>query len=376
MRRAWGAALAVCLGLVGCEVPQGVTPVSGNPGSEPGPAASMPGERKAELAGILRDFLASQQARQQVNVTSSTLLSNNIGTLLSNNGAALTRNAPLISNGGASLISNGGASLISNGGSSYRVAASLPMLPSLSLPMPDGSYFYRFSETAVVESFVTRKPNAATERFEVPDADVIMHARMTMSLNGSVGDDLFNQVVTNSYRIEVLKSPVFTDYVSDVSITAPLLGQTTSYVEAATYQVGEVPVVAEATHSAFTRFTVDGKAMDLPTSGEERIAIGASVFTLSYQNLNGAGVGSGSWTAPQREAWPLTYRFDFLENLAQVRVTLPESRVLALAIRPGMRVEAGEIRDQDEKALATLVKRDDGKVVVRFEDGTETLLFE
>lgn len=367
MRRAWCLVLAASLGLVGCEkVGVNGLPLKGGESQPPGQAATADHE---ELAKVFREALTAQQARQQVNVTSSSLISNNVGTLLSNNGGSLTKNAPLISNGAGSLISNGSGT--------YRVAVTLPTAPAAHHVLPDGNHFYRFGAigATLVESFVTRTTNKSQSGFDVPDQDVLVHSRMTVT----PGDlDLLNpgKPITNHYRIQVLKSPVLVDYLSDVWISAPLGGATQLYVEKARYRVGALPVTAEATHSAFAAFTVEGRATDLPTSGEERIRMGSSELKLSYQQNLGQGVGTGSWSGPERAAWPLAYTYDFALNVARMTVSLPRDRTLELKVMPGMRVESGVVTDKAGASLATLVKRDDGRIVVRFKGGGEIVLFE
>lgn len=368
MRQAWGFVLAISLGLVGCETIQlNGLPVKG--GEQTGPQSSDQGTTndREELTQVFREALTAQQARQQVNVTSTSLISNNVGTLLSNNAGSLTKNAPLLSNGAGTLISNGGGT--------YRVAVTLPTTPATHHVLPDGNHFYRLTAGNVTESFVTRASNTSLGGFEVPDDDVLVHARMTVT----AGDpDLFDlsKPITNHYHIQVLKSPVLTDYVSEVWISAPLAGSTQLYVENANYRVGSLTVTAEATHSAFAPFNLEGQMTDLPTSGEERIRMGSSELKLSYQNTDGKGVGTGSWSAPERAAWPLAYNYDFALNEAKMTVSLPKDRTLQLRVKPGMRVEDGIISDKAGSGLAWLVKRDDGKIVARFKGGGEIVLFQ
>lgn len=362
MRRACGILLAASLGLLGCELP-GTRSVGG---------ATLDPTARAELAAAFRDLLSAQQARQQVNVTASTLIADNSAGLISNNGASLTTNLP--------LVADNSAGLISNNESSYRLAATREKAPGQHHVLPDGSHFYRLGNPAagdtLVETFVTRVPNAASEGFEVADADLVMHAKMVVTLQPFDPVTGLDQPVTNRYQIEVVKSPVFTDYQSEVRITALPLGKTQQYVEDARYKLGALPVTAQATHSAFATFAVEGVATDLPTAGEERIRIGETRLALTYQNVSGQGVGSGTWTGRTSETWPLTYTYDFGRNLASMRVSLPQERALELQVRPGMEVTAGKVVSKAGETLATLAKREDGAIVLRFGSGDEAVLFE
>lgn len=362
MRRAWGIGLAASLALAGCDV-AGVAPkdLAGTP---------LDSAVQTELVGIVRDFLSAQQASQQVNVTGATLIADNSAGLLSNNGASLTRNAPLVA------ANSGG--LLSNNGSTYRVAVTRDASPVQHVVLPDGNHFYRLGNPAagagLVETFVTRVPNVSTG-FQVDDVSILVHSRMTVTL-GDFDPIDWNTPVTNHYAIEVLKSPVFTNYRSDIRITAPPLGKTQLYVENAQYTLGTTPVTASATHSAFVTFGKGAQAVDLPTSGEERIRIGDSLLALSYQNASGQGVGSGTWSRGGQQPWPLTYTYDFEKNQAQMRVNLPEDRVMRLAVRPGMQVEGGDVVTASGESLATLVTRADGTILLRFSGGEESVLFE
>lgn len=364
MQRVWGIGLAASLALTGCTVP------GADPASLAGDGLD-PAQRDA-LTQAFRDLLSTQQARQQVNVTSAALIADNSAGILSNNGASLTRSAPL-------LAANAGG-LLSNNGSTYRLAATRESAPVQHHVLSDGSHFYRLGNPAVgdslVETFVTQVPNAAASGFQVDDASILVHSRMTVTLGGFDPITELHLPVTNHYAIEVLKSPVFTGYQSEVRITAPPLGKTQQYVSTARYTLGALPVTAESTHSAFVTFGQGAQAVDLPTSGEERIRIGESLLQLSYQNVSSRGVGSGTWKQGDRDALPLTYDFDFAQNLAQMRLNLPQDRILRLAIRPGMQVEAGDAVDAQGETLATLAKREDGAIVLRFTGGDEVLLFD
>ena len=364
MQRAWALGFAISLGLAGCSTPWG------GPDALSGESLD-PAQRNA-LTQAFRELLATQQANQQVNVTSASLIADNSAGLLSNNGASLIRNAP--------ILSNNAGGLLSNNGSTYRLAASRDKTPAQHHVLADGNYFYRLGNPAagdtLVETFVTRVPNTAASGFQVDDTSILVHSRMNVTL-GEV--DLLNglhQPVTNHYAIEVLKSPVFEDYQSEIQITAPPLGKTQLYVSSARYTQGGLPVTAEATHSAFATFGQGGQAVDLPMSGEERIRIGDSLLQLSYENVAGRGKGSGTWKRGDRDAIPLTYDFDFEKNLAQMHLNLPQDQALRLAIRPGMQVEAGDAVDAQGKVLATLARRGDGAIVLRFSESDEALLFE
>ncbi|GEM_PF-4903911 len=374
MRREWGVLLAASLGLMGLGLPGCDLPglsVSDAPSSAP--TLLDPAER-AEMVRVFREFLTTQQARQQVNITSTTLIAGNSAGILSNNAASLTQNAP--------LISNGGSTLISNGGSSYRLAVARDQAPSQHHALPDGNHFYRLGNTGdtFIETFVTRTANSAVESFDVPDADVLVHGEMRVTpadySETDVGDWLYG-MGTNHYAIKVLKSPVLEGYTSDVWITAPMGGgPSQQYVENAAYEVGGLSVTAEATHSSFAGFNVDGKNLHLPTSGEERIRIGGALLDLNYQNVSGQGVGSGTWKASARDAWPLTYTFDFGKNIAEMRVSLPADRFMVFTIRPGMHVETGRATNQAGETLATLAKRPDGALVLRVSGAEDLPIFE
>lgn len=362
MRREWAWWLALSMGLAACELPG-----TGIPG---GPLLD-PAERDA-LASTFRDVLSTQQARQQVNVTATSLIADNSAGILSNNGSSLVRNMPLVANNAGGLISNGAGT--------YRLAATREKAPAQHHVLADGSHFYRIGNPthgdSLVETFVTRVPSVTSSGFEVPDADVLMHARMVVNLQDFDPLTGLDQPITNSYHIEVLKSPVFTDYRGEIQITAPPLGRTLQYVSTATYMLGALPVTAQATHSAFATYAVDGQPMDLPTSGEERIRMGASLLDLRYQNVSGQGVGTGTWKGATGEVWPLAYVYDFTRNLAELRVTMPQERTLVLEVRPGMQVMGGAAVNPAGETLATLVKREDGALVLRFSQGVETVLFE
>jgi hypothetical protein len=370
MRLSWGIMLALSLGLSGCDFP-----VAGanRDTDQARQHASLSAEDRDAMTQVFRDFLATQQARQQVNLTSSTLIADNSAGILSNHGSSLTKNAPLVAHNTGGLTSNG----------AYRVAETRSQLPGAYQHLPDGNHFYRLAngEGTFVETFITRVPNASTTAFEVAAADILVHGEMTVTLpsadgSGSWDDwmgDLLEGSGTTHYAIKLLKSPILQGYASDVWITAPKNGgQTQRYVERATYIANGLPVTAEATHSAFAAFG----GVDLPTAGEERIRIGQSLLDLNYKNVSGNGVGLGTWKAEGREAWPLTYVYDFGKNLAEMRVSLPEERFLVLSIRPGMQVQAGSAVTKTGETLATLVKRTDGALVLRFSEGDEALLFE
>ncbi len=366
MRWSWGIVLALGLALSGCDFPI----ASSNRDSDaPGQRTSLSADDRTQMTQVFRDFLATQQARQQVNLTSATLIADNSAGILSNHGAGLTQNAPLVAH------NTGG--LISNGGGAYRVAAQREALPSHEQQLPDGNYLYRLGDPAkgdtIVESFVTRQPNAASSGFDVSDDAILVHGKMTVTLE-ELGDDPFTwgRPVTNYYQISLLKSPVLDGYSSEVWITAAMGQPTQRYVSKASYRIGGLPVTAEATHSAFATFG----GVDLPTVGEERIQLGETLLDLSYKNVSGNGVGLGTWKAESREARPLTYVYDFGKNLAEMRVSLPLERFLVLSIRPGMQVQAGSVVTKTGETLATLVKRTDGALVLRFAEGDETLLFE
>jgi hypothetical protein len=363
--------LAASLALAGCDLPGAA---SGDPPREGDKAApGLDAAARASTSQFFRDLLAAQQARQQVNVTTTTLIADNSAGLLSNHGASLTRNAP--------LITNNGASLISNGGSSYRLAATVDRETEPQyIPMADGQHFYRLTnlQKTFVETFVTRTPNVTSPGFSMNEADILVHGVMDVTLPDWDGDPfLALDGGTTRYAIAVRKSPVLQDYESDVRITTLGLGASTHrYVEDATYTIGGVPVTASATHSAFAPYTVEGKSVDLPTSGEERIAIGSSVLSLSYENVGGKGVGTGTWRGQGTDARPLTYTYDFGKNLAEMRVSLPDARVMILTLRPGMQVESGHVATTAGETIATLVKRSDGTIALRFATGEETTLFE
>ncbi len=359
MQRPWGLLITASLALAACDLP-GARQVGG--------AALDPSER-AELATVFKDILSAQQARQQVNVTATSLIADNSAGILSNNSASLTRNAPLVANNTGGLIP---------GAANYRLAATRPDAPAQQHALPDGNTFYRFGRPgdALIETFVTRVPSVAPEGFEVPDDAILTHARMAVTYEAYDPLTDLDKPITNRYAIEVLKSPVFTHYRSEIRITAPPLGQTQAYVEDASYTLGSLPVTAAATHSAFQTFQVDGQAMALPTSGEERIQLGATRLDLSYRNESGQGIGTGIWQGNGPEAWPLTYAYDFARDQAEMRVSLPKDRSLVLQIRPGMQVLGGAALDRQGETVATLVKRPDGTIVVRFTQGDETVLFE
>lgn len=352
-------AMGLGFGLSACDFPVYQAPGTGGQNA----VTLDPADREA-LVSAFQEFLTAQQARQQVNVTNGTLIADNSAGLISNNGASLVKNAPLIADNSAGLVSNNG-----NG---YRLSATSERKPSEHHGMPDGTHYYRIGNPAnldtLVETFVTRTPNTSLTGFEVPDEDVVMHARM----KAEFGDPFEEDPVTNRYAIEVLKSPVFTDFKSDIAITAPALGKTQLYVEKATYVSNGLPVVAEATHSAFASFG----GPDLPTSGEERIRIGETLLSLKYQNVSGKGVGDGSWTGASGEAWPLTYTFDFSRNQAEMQVSMPEERKLRLTLKPGLQVVAGSAVDRSGEPLAKLGKRPDGTIVLRFSESDEAVLFE
>ena len=362
MRRAWGLLVAATLCLSGCELP----------GARSTQGVVLDEAERGALAATFREFLSSQQARQQVNVTATSLIADNSAGLISNNGSSLVSNMPLVAN------NTGG--LVSNGGSTYRLAATREKAPAQHHLLADGSHFYRIGNPTqgdtLVESFVTRGPNVAASGFDVPDADILMHARMVVNLQDYDPVTIGDQPITNSYHIEVVKSPVFSDYRNEVEITAPPLGRTLRYLSSATYMLGALPVTAQATHSAFAPFVVDGQTMDLPTSGEERIRVGTTLLDLSYQNVSGQGVGSGTWRGATNEVWPLTYSYDFSRNQAEMRVTLPQDRVLKLDVQPGMQVMAGKALTKDGETIATLAKREDGALVLHFNQGESTVLFE
>ena len=356
--------LAASLALAGCDLP-GAGPAEFS-------SKSLDPAQRGELADVFRDLLAAQQARQQVNVTSSALIADNSAGLLSNNGSSLTRSAP--------VLAANGSHLISNNGSTYRLAVTRDHAPLQHHVLPDGNHFYRLGNPTTgnspVETFVTKLPNSAVSGFQVEDGAILVHARMTVTLGEFDPISELFEPVTNHYAIEVLKSPVFEGYQSEVRITAPPLGKTQRYVSTARYTLGSLPVTAESTHSAFVTFGKGSQAVDLPTAGEERIQIGDTRLELSYQNVSGRGVGSGSWMRGQHGAYPLTYTYDFEQNLAQMRLNLPQERVLRLAIRPGMQIESGDALNAAGETVASLTKREDGAIVLRFTEGAEVLLFE
>lgn len=364
MRQAWALGFAISLGLAGCSTPWG--------GPDMLSGKSLDSAQRNALTQAFRELLATQQANQQVNTTSAALIADNSAGLLSNNGASLTRNAPILSNNAGGLLSNNGAT--------YRLSATRDKAPLQHHVLADGNYFYRLGNPAagesLVETFITRVPSTAATGFQVDDSAILVHARMTVTLGEFDPINGLHQPVTNHYAIAVLKSPVFQDYQSEVRITAPPLGKTQQYVSTARYTQGSLPVTAEATHSAFVTFMQGAQAVDLPMAGEERIRIGESLLQLSYQNVSGRGKGSGTWKRGDRDAIPLTYDFDFEKNLAQMRLSLGQEQTLRLAIRPGMQIEAGDAVDAQDKVLATLARRNDGAIVLRFNEGDETLLFE
>lgn len=361
MQRPWGVWLAVSLVLAGCQFP-GTQTVQGS---------LLDATDRDALSAAFKDILSTQQARQQVKLMESSLIADNSQGLISNNGSGLIRNQP--------LVAHNTAGIISNAGSTYRVAATRPQTPNQHYTLPDGSHFYRIGsptlKDTLVETFITRVPSVVSSGFDVPDGEILMHAKMIVNLEDFDVED-YDKPVTNSYHIEVVKSPVFTDFRSTIQITAPPLGQTLQYLSTATYMLGDLPVTASATHSAFTSFTVDGVSMDLPTVGAERIRLGKTVLDLSYQNVSGQGVGSGTWKTAAGEVWPLTYTYDFNRNRAEMRITLPEERKLILEVQPGMQVMAGKAVNAAGETLATLAKREDGAVVLHFSQGGETVLFE
>lgn len=368
MRLTWAFLLAASFGLAGCDLP--IAPSSGkNPAGGSG-APTLSDAERSEWAQVFKDLLATQQARQQVSTTSGTLIADNSAGILSNNGGSLIKSAPLIANNAGGLISNGSGN--------YHLAALKRSGQPQYVAMADGLHFYRLGNLAggdtFVETFITRTPNASSSGFEIDEDAIVVHSRMIVTLP-KLGDDplsWFEETGTTHYAIEVLKSPVLSNYVEDVWISAPFGGKTQRYVSNARYALAGVPVTAEATHSAFAPFG----GVDLPTSGEERIRIGEAMLDLSYQTVSGQGRGTGSWNAPGREAWPLTYTYDFDKNVAEMRLNLPEERRLILKIRPGMQVEEGQALDKEGTTLATLVKRADGAAVLKFSQGEERLLFE